>query len=140
MATLLEKIKKDVKKGIEEGIAVVKEGANVVSEKVGEVTAEGKRQVKMYDLRKKIDTQLSALGIRVCQVLGVKKNPALDDVVKTIYSKIQKLEDQLKKLEGGAKAAPKKPAGKAKATGKKAAASAMKKAPKKVAKKAPAKK
>jgi hypothetical protein len=41
MAGLFDKIKKDVKKGIEEGIAVVKEGASVVSGKMGELTAEG---------------------------------------------------------------------------------------------------
>jgi hypothetical protein len=140
MATLLDKIKKDVKKGIEEGIAVVKEGANVVSEKVGEVTAEGKRQLKLYEMRKKIDSLLSALGVRVCQVFGAKKNPASDEKVKAIYAKIQKLEGQMIKLGGGEKAAPKKPAGKTKAAGKKVAASAMKKVPKKVAKKVPAKK
>ena len=47
MAGLFDKIKKDVKKGIEGGIAVVKEGASVVSGKMGELTTEGKRQYKM---------------------------------------------------------------------------------------------
>ncbi|MFH1124009.1 MAG: hypothetical protein V1758_10170, partial [Pseudomonadota bacterium] len=69
MAGLFDKIKKDVKKGIEGGIAVVKEGASVVSGKMGELTAEGKRQYKMYDLKAKIQSQMTVLGGRVYDVL-----------------------------------------------------------------------
>ena len=143
MAGLFDKIKKDVKKGIEEGIAVVKEGAGVVSEKMGELTAEGKRQYKMYDLKAKIQSQMTVLGGRAYDVLDSKKSPAADSTVKAVYVKIKKLEEQLCKLEGGKEtkaAAPKKPAMKAKATPKKTAPAAAKKTATKAAKKAPAKK
>ncbi len=124
MAGLFDKIKKDVKKGIEEGIAVVKEGASVVSEKMGELTAEGKRQYKMFDLKMKIQSQMTALGGRAYDVLDSKKSPAADSKVKAVFAKIKKLEEQLRKLEGGKgvkAAAPKKPALKAKATPKRTA-------------------
>jgi hypothetical protein len=143
MAGLFDKIKKDVKKGIEEGIAAVKEGAGVVSEKMGELTAEGKRQYKMYALKAKIQSEMTVLGGRAYDVLDSKKNPASDDKVKALFAKIKKLEGQLGKLEGGKETkapAPKKPAVKAKVTTKKAAPVVAKKTVKKAAKKARAKK
>jgi len=143
MAGLFDKIKKDVKKGIEEGIAVVKEGASIVSGKMGELTAEGKRQYKMFDLKAKIQSQMTELGGRTYDVLDSKKSPAADSKIKAVFGKIKRLEEQLRKLEGGkaAKAAaPKKPAAKAKATPKKSARAAVKKTAAKAAQKAPAKK
>lgn len=143
MAGLFDKIKKDVKKGIEEGIAVVKEGASVVSGKMGEFTAEGKRQYKMYDLKAKIQGQMTVLGGRVYDVLDSKRSPTADSKVKTIYVKIKNLEEQLGKLEGRKEkktAAPKKPAAKVKATPKKTGQAVAKKTAAKAAPKAPAKK
>jgi hypothetical protein len=143
MAGLFDKIKKDVKKGIEEGIAVVKEGASVVSGKMGELTAEGKRQYKMFDLKAKIQSQMTELGGRAYDVLNSKKSPAVDSKIKAVFVKIKKLEEQLCKLEGGKEtkaATPKKPAMKASATPKKTAPAAVKKTATKAAKKAPAKK
>lgn len=143
MAGLFDKIKKDVKKGIEEGIAIVKEGASVVSEKMGELTAEGKRQYKMFDLKAKIQSQMTVLGGRAYDVLDSKKSPAADSKVKAVFVKIKKLEQQLSKLEGGKEtkaAAPIKPATKAKATPKKTAQAAAKKTATKATKKAPVKK
>jgi hypothetical protein len=143
MAGLFDKIKKDVKKGIEEGIAVVKEGASVVSGKMGELTAEGKRQYKMYDLKAKIQGQMTVLGGRVYDVLDTKKNPTADSRVKAVYEKIKNIEAQLAKLEGGEEKKPsaqKKQAAKVKATPKKTAKPLTKKRAAKAAPKAPAKK
>ena len=143
MAGLFDKIKKDVRKGIEEGIAVVKEGASVVSYKMGELTAEGKRQYKMFDMKAKIQSQMTELGGRAYDVLDSRKSPAADGKVKAVYVKIKKLEEQLRKLEGGKvtkSAAPKKPARKAKATPKRTVRTAAKKTATKAARKAPAKK
>jgi len=142
MAGLFDKIKKDVKKVIEEGIAVVKEGASVVSGKMGELTAEGNRQYKMFDLKAKIQSQMTELGGRAYDVLGSKKSPAADSKVKAVFAKIKKLEVQLSKLEGRKEtkaAAPKKPAAKVKATPKKTAQTAAKKTATKAAPKAPVK-
>jgi hypothetical protein len=138
MTGLFDKIKKDVKKGIEDGISVVKEGASVVSEKMGELTAEGKRQYKMFDLQSKIHSRMAVLGGRVYDVLASKKNPAADGEVKALFVKIKNLEEQLRKLEGKKEtkvAAPKKPAKKAKAILKKKTAVAAQKTTTKAAKK-----
>src|SRR3989339_2096074 len=130
MAGLFDKIKKDVKKGIEDGIAVVKEGATVVSDKVGELTAEGKRQYKMFDLKSKIQSQMTVLGGRVYHVLDSKKSPAADSKVKEVFIKIKNLEGQLSKLEGKKEtkaAAPAKPEKKTKGTPKNAERAKVKK-------------
>lgn len=143
MASLFDKIKKDVKKGIEEGIAVVKEGASVVSGKMSELTAEGKRQYKMFDLKAKIQSKMTELGGRAYDVINSKRSPAADSKVKAVYVKIKKLEEQLSKLEGGKEiksASPKKPAAKAKANPKKTTRAAAKKTAARVAPKASVKK
>jgi len=142
MAGLFDKIKKDLKKGVEEGIAVVKEGASAVSAKMGELTAEGKRQYKMFDLRAKIQNQMTELGGRAYDLLDNKKSPAADSKIKAAFVKIKNLEKQLRKLEGEKETtAPpkKKPAAKAKAAPKKTARPAAKKTTPKTAKKSPAK-
>lgn len=143
MASLFDKIKKDVSKGIEEGIAAVKEGASVVSGKMDELTAEGKRQYKMFNLKAKIQSHMTELGGRAYDVLDSKKSPAADSKVKAVYVKIKKLEEQLSKLEGGKKtksASPKKPAAKAKANPKKTTRAAAKKTATRAAPKASVKK
>lgn len=143
MDSLFDKIKKDVKKGIEEGIAAVKQGANVVSEKMSELTAEGKRQYKIFDLKSKIQSQMTELGGRTYDVLNGQQSPAADNKIKSAFVKIKKLEQQLRKLEGGKEtkaATPRKPAAKTKATAKKNARASAKKTAAKTAVKTSAKK
>ena len=113
MEGLFDKIKKDVKKGFKEGIAAVVQGASVVSAKMSELTAEGKRQYKMLALQLKIQTQMTELGGRTYDVLNKKQSPEMDRKIKAVFVKIKKLEAQLHKLEAGKKtktAARKKPA------------------------------
>ncbi|MCK7506852.1 MAG: hypothetical protein MZV70_24190 [Desulfobacterales bacterium] len=90
-----------MKKGIEEGIAAVIEGASVVSGKMDESTAEGKRQYKMFDLKSKIQSHMTELGGRAYDVLDRKKSPVADSKIKAVFVKIKKLEEQLRRLEGG---------------------------------------
>ena len=131
MDSLFDKIKKDVKKGIEEGIAAVKQGASVVSHKMSELTAESKRQYKMVDLKYKIQSQMTELGGRTYDVLNKKQSPEADKKIKAVFVKIKKLEEQLHKLEAGKRkktVTSKIPATKAKATQKKNVQGAAKKA------------
>ena len=113
MESLFDKIKKDVKKGFEDGLAAVKKGASVVSAKMSELTEEGKRQYKMLDLKLKIQSQMTELGGKTYDVLNKKQNPETDRKIKAVFVKIKKLEAQLHKLEAVKKTkttAPKKPA------------------------------
>jgi hypothetical protein len=117
MESLFDQIKNNLKKGMEEGIAVLKEGANVVSVKMNELSAEGKRQYKIFNLNLKIQDQINELGGMTYAVLDSRKSLDEDKKIKAAFAKIKKLEWQLNKV-GGKKietAVPKKPAAKAKA-------------------------
>ena len=98
METIFDKIKKDVKKGWDEGIAAVMQGANVLSVKMNELSAEGKKQYKMFNLYVKIKDQINELGDIVYSVLESGKTLDDDKKIKTAYNKIKKLQWQLSKL------------------------------------------
>ena len=100
MEGLFDKIKKDVKKGFKEGIAAIVQGASVVSAKMSELTAEGKRQYKILALQLKIQTQMTELGGRTYDVLNKKQSPETDRKIKAAFAKIKKLEWQLSKIGG----------------------------------------
>jgi len=113
MEGIFDKIRKDMKKGLEEGIAAVMQGANVVSVKMNELSGEGKRQYKMFNLHVKIKDQMNELGEIAYAALESGKSLDEDKKINTAYNKIKKIEWQLNKLTGGPKikvAEPKKPA------------------------------
>lgn len=143
MENLFDKIKLNLKKGMEEGLAVLKEGANVVSGKVNELSEEGKRQYKIFTLTLQIQDQMKELGGMTYAVLDSTKSVDEDKKIKAAFTKIKKLEWQLKKIEGGKKietvSAP-KPAAKTKTQPKKVSKSPVKRTAKKAVKKSAAKK
>lgn len=113
MESLLDKIRKDVKKGWAEGIAAVMQGANVVSLKMNELSEEGKRQYRMFNLHVQIKDQINELGGLAYTVLENGKSLDENKKMKAVYKKIKKLEWQLSKLEGSPPrkaASPGKPA------------------------------
>jgi hypothetical protein len=113
MEGIFDKIRKDMKKGWEEGIAAVMQGTNVVSVKMNELSEEGKRQYKMFNLHVKIKDQMNDLGCIAYAVLESGKSLDEDKKIKAAYYKIKKLEWQLSKLAGSKKikvATPKKAA------------------------------
>ncbi|MEW6109497.1 MAG: hypothetical protein AB1632_10075 [Nitrospirota bacterium] len=103
-----EKIKKDVQKGVKEGIHIVKEGATTVREKAEELTEEGKRRYKIFDLKTKVQREIAELGGKVYELSPKRKNPLLEGKVKAIIARIKKLESQILKLEGKLKTTVKK--------------------------------
>jgi hypothetical protein len=113
MKGLFDKIKRDVKKGIEEGVATVMQGASVVSLKMNELSAEGKKQYKIFNLTVKIKDQLNELGDITYAVLDSRKSLDENKKIKVAFANIKKLEWQLSRIKGGKKikvAAPKKAA------------------------------
>jgi hypothetical protein len=99
MEGLLDKIKKDVKKGFEEGIAAVRQGASVVSVKMNELSEEGKKQYKIFNLHVKIKDRMNELGEIAYTVLKSGKNLDEDKKIKAAFAKIKKLEWQLSKIK-----------------------------------------
>jgi hypothetical protein len=117
------KVKKDLQKGVDEGLAFVKEGAAVVMKKAGELTDEGKKRYALYELKSKVQKEISELGGQVYDLSSKIKNPMLDSKVKDIIARIKRLESQILQTEGKEAPAKKAPVKK----------SAAKTAPKKTA-------
>ena len=103
-----EQVKKDLTKGSKEVMSALKEGATVVKEKAGELSDEGKRQYKVYDLKSKVHKEIGELGGAVYDLSSKVKNPMLDTKVTAIISKIKKLELQISRIEGKKEIASKK--------------------------------
>lgn len=103
MKDFMDKIKKDLKKGWEEGLAAVMQGANVVSGKMNELSEEGKRQYQIFNLHVKIKDQMNELGEIVYAAFKKGKNLDEDKKIKSAFAKIEKLEWQLSKITDAAK-------------------------------------
>ena len=107
-----EKVRGDLQKGIKEGIDFVKEGAAIVKVKAEELTEEGKKRLKILDLKAKVQREIAELGGMVYDLSSKVKNPMLEKKVKAVVVRVRKLEAQIAKLEGKVKAATRKRAGK----------------------------
>lgn len=95
-----DKIKIDIQKGLKEGIGMVREGVTVVREKAEELTEEGKKRLKLFELKTKVQREVSELGGRVYAIGSKVKNPMVDKKVNAIVARIKKIEAQIAKLEG----------------------------------------
>ncbi len=93
-------VKTDLQKSWKEGLAAVRVGAAAVKVKAEELTEEGKRRYSIYELKAKVEKEISDLGGRVYDISRTRKNPLMDTKVKAVISRIRKLEDRLTKLEG----------------------------------------
>ncbi len=102
-----EKIRKDVRKGFQNGLAVIREGAVAVKEKAEKLTEEGKRQYKLFELKTKVQKEITELGGKVYGLICAEKDPVADSRVKAIVSKIKKLETRIAGLETQPHAEPK---------------------------------
>jgi|YelNatPaOPRAMG01_1025707.scaffolds.fasta_scaffold107243_2 hypothetical protein len=131
MENLFGKLKNDMKKGLEEGLAAIMKGANVVSVKMSELSEEGKRQYKLFNLHVKLRDELNALGDLAYDALKNMRSLDEDKKIRVSYLKIKKLEWQIGKIKHNQKI--KKAA--SKKTAKKTASAASVKKPKKKTKK-----
>ncbi len=125
-----DRLKRDIKKGIDEGLAALKEGTEVIKHKAEDVTSDVKKKVKVFEMKQKMQAQLAELGGRVYEVaLDKRRNPFSDERVKKVIEKIKKLHLQIEKLEGKKeKKSKKKVSKKAKKSQSKKASSSKKKA------------
>jgi len=94
-----ESVKKNLKKGVKEGIEVVKGGAVVVKKKAGELTEEGKRRYRIYELHRKVHKEMAELGGAIYDLSSKVENPLLSSNVKEIIARIKKLEEKIKEFE-----------------------------------------
>lgn len=115
-----ENVKKDVQKGFKEGLEAIREKAE-------ELTEEGKKKYKLFELKNRVQKEMAELGGSVYRIREKVQN--LDNTTMATIGKIEKLETQIEKLEGKpSKAAPKR-------TVRKKAVARKKAAPRKAARK-----
>jgi hypothetical protein len=95
-----DKIQKDMKKNIKEGLEFMREGSTAVSQRLEKLTEEGKKKYKIFNLNMKVQEEFAKLGGQVYDLTTKKsKNPLGNRKVNSIISKINKLETQITKLE-----------------------------------------
>jgi TPP-dependent indolepyruvate ferredoxin oxidoreductase alpha subunit len=90
-----EKIQKD----INEGLAIVREGSAVFSQRIEQLTEEGKRKYQVLTLNMKVQDEFSKLGGKIYDLSFKKKNPMTDKRVLSIITRINKLEEKITTLE-----------------------------------------
>jgi uncharacterized protein Yka (UPF0111/DUF47 family) len=95
-----DKIQKDMKKNIKEGLEFMKEGSTAVSQRLEKLTEEGKKKYKIFNLNMKVQEEFAKLGGQVYDLTTKKsKNPLGNRKVNSIISKIDKLETQINRLK-----------------------------------------
>lgn len=103
-----QKVQKDLEKEIKAGLAFFREGTAVMKKKAKEVSSEGKRHIRMLELKTKVQDLMAGLGGRVYD-LSLKKEDAMKDKkVISLLSQIRRLETQISKLEKNEKTPSKK--------------------------------
>ncbi|TNF53154.1 hypothetical protein EP227_06370 [bacterium] len=108
----------EIQKDIQEGLEIVREGSAVVSQRIEQLTGEGKRKYQILTMNMKVQDELSKLGGKVYALSLKKKNPMTDNRVLSIISRINKLKEKITALEKKHRsqtrtARPKKKTGKA---------------------------
>lgn len=96
----LTKLRQDLERGIREGVEAVREGTTYMRRRAGELTEEGKRQYRIYGLKKQVQREISEIGGRVYELSGQETNPLLDRKVTSAIARVRKLERELRRLEG----------------------------------------
>jgi hypothetical protein len=95
-----DKFQNDFKKNIEEGLSIIREGGSAVSKKIEKMTDEGKKKYQIFNLNMKVQEEFAKLGGQVYDLITKKsKNPLANRKVTSVLKKINKLEDQITRLE-----------------------------------------
>ena len=98
--SLWDTIKKDVEKGIKEGMEAVREGATVVRKKAEKLTKDAKKRYAIIDLKVKIQKELLELGGTVYDLSSKGKDPMENRKVRSMIEKVKKMETRMDRLEG----------------------------------------
>jgi len=132
---LWDTIQEDLKKNLQEGLEIFKEGSSVITKKLEELTEGGKNKYKEFNINMKVQEEFAKLGGEIYDLITDKsENPLADKKVLAIIKNINKLESQITKLDTKeAPAAKKKTTVKKKTAAKKKTAVKKKAAPKKKA-------
>ena len=91
-----DKIQDDLKKNLQEGLEIFREGSSVVTDTLGKFTEEGKKKYKVFNLNMKVQEEFAKLGGAIYDLIEKKsKNPLANKKVKSIIARINKMENQI---------------------------------------------
>ncbi|MBC8412569.1 hypothetical protein H8E50_02705 [bacterium] len=95
-----DSVQDDMKKNLKEGLDIFKEGSAAVSQKLEQLTDDGKKKYKVFNLNMKVQDEFTELGGQIYDLIQKKsKNPTGNKQVASIIKKIKKLEDEIAQLE-----------------------------------------
>ncbi len=95
-----DKIQDDLKKNLQEGLEIFKEGSSVFTDTLGKFTEEGKKKYKVFNYNMKVQEDFAKLGGEIYDLIAKNsKNPLGNKKVKSIIAKINKMEKQISSLE-----------------------------------------
>jgi hypothetical protein len=96
-----EKIQNDLKKNIQEGMEIFREGSSAFTQRLEKLTDEGKKKYQVFNLNMKVQDEFARLGGTIYDLITKKsKNPLGNRTVTSIIRKINRLENQIGKIEG----------------------------------------
>jgi hypothetical protein len=93
------KMKSDITKGVKEGLDKVIDGAETVAKKTGEVTAEGQKKIKIFNIKRKIQGYMEDLGVAIYNAENQTPGTVTDKLAKETIKKIKAANKELKTLE-----------------------------------------
>ncbi|HDQ25248.1 MAG TPA: hypothetical protein ENN43_00680 [bacterium] len=94
-----KKIREDIRGVMKEGMAKLKEGAEIAGKKAGELTEEGKRRLKINEIKTNIHNETADLGARIYELEKEAPGTITDVMVAQHVEKIKKLAEELEALE-----------------------------------------
>lgn len=96
-----DQIQKDIGDNLKEGLSIVKEGSEAITQKLEKLTGEGKKKYKVFNLNMKVQDEFARLGGQIYDLIVKKtKSPLSNKSVISIISTINKLEAEISKHEG----------------------------------------
>lgn len=92
------KIKGEMKNGMIQGVAALKEGSNLAAEKAGQFAEMGKVRYQIFLIEQQTEKNFAAMGERIYRLIEEEhdKDPVADEMVKQYIAEAKKLGKKLK--------------------------------------------
>ncbi len=95
-----ERMRDELKRAMEEGWLVVKEGAKVAAVKTEDMAKIGKLRYQVYGLNRKAEKHLTEIGGRVYDMAKPPwENPLSDQEILRLVEEVKKVEEDIKRIE-----------------------------------------
>jgi len=98
--SFLDKVSSTMKKAVDEGWLVVREGTKVAEEKTKEVAKTGKIKYQIYTLHRRAEKYMTEIGGKVYDMSATpSENPLSSPKIISLLENVTEIEDEIKRLE-----------------------------------------